>query len=185
MDATTFKGVFIPLHKKLYRMAYRLLEDSSDAEDVVQETYVKLWEKRDELELLRNPESFCVVMVRNLCMDILRSSRSKMDSLDLQNVEKSDSSSIITDFETNESLSIINKIVEKMPEQSKLVFKLRHYDDYSFEEIEAITGLSSVNIRVILSRSRKFIKENYNSFYNRELNYKVENNNEYCLNITL
>jgi RNA polymerase sigma-70 factor (ECF subfamily) len=184
MDANTFKGVFIPLHKKLYRMAYRLLEDASEAEDVVQETYIKLWEKREELELLRNPESFCIVMVRNLCMDILRSARNKIDSLDLQNIEKSDFTTIISDYETNESLGIINKIVEKLPEQSKLVFKLRHYDDYSFEEIEKITGLSSVNIRVILSRSRKFIKDNYNSFYNKELNYNTEIEKEYCLNIT-
>lgn len=168
MDAESFKQRYIPLHKKLYRVAYRLLENASDAEDAVQETYVKLWEKRDELEILRNPESFCIVMIRNLCMDMLRSVRNRMDSYETMFKDKYDESSLIGEIEARESLTIIDQLVNTLPEQQQLVFKLRHSDDCSLEEIEEITGLSAVNIRVILSRGRKAIKEQYNIIYSNE-----------------
>ena len=168
MDAETFKQRYIPLHKKLFRVAFRLLEDSSDAEDAVQETYVKLWEKRNELEILRNPESFCIVMIRNLCMDMLRSARNRTDSFETVFKDKPDETSLIGDIETKESLTIIEQLVRTLPEQQQLVFNLRHRDDCSLEEIEEITGLSAVNIRVILSRGRKNIREQYNLIYCNE-----------------
>lgn len=168
MDSEVFKQRFIPLHKKLFRVAYRLLENTSDAEDAVQETYIKLWEKRDELEVLRNPESFSVVMIKNLCMDMLRSARNRTDSFEVVFKDKADESTFIADYEARESISIIEKIVENLPDQQKMVFRLRHQDDCSLEEIEQITGLSAVNIRVILSRIRKTIKEKYNEQYSNE-----------------
>jgi len=168
MDSEEFKQRFIPIHKKLFRVAYRLLENTSDAEDAVQETYVKLWEKRDELEMLRNPESFCVVMIKNLCMDKLRSVRNRTDSFESIFKDKPDENSFIAEIEARESISIIESIVNTLPGQQKLVFKLRHLDECNLEEIEEITGLSSVNIRVILSRVRKTIREQYNEIYSNE-----------------
>lgn len=170
MNSEEFKQRFIPIHKKLYRVAFRLLENTFDAEDAVQETYVKLWEKRDELEILRNPESFCVVMIKNLCMDMLRSVRNRTDSFETIFKDKPDDNSFIDEIEARESITIVEQLVNTLPDQQKLVFKLRHQDDCSFEEIEEITGLSPVNIRVILSRVRKTIREQYNEIYSNETN---------------
>ena len=72
MDAESFKNLFLPYHRKLYRVAFRLLEDVADAEDVVQEAYLKLWDKRDGLAVISNPEAFCVALVKNMCFDLLR-----------------------------------------------------------------------------------------------------------------
>ena len=49
MDAASFKQQFLPCHAKLYRVAFRLMGNVQDAEDMVQEAYLKLWNKRDEL----------------------------------------------------------------------------------------------------------------------------------------
>lgn len=75
MDAESFKKEFLPYHRKLYRVAYRLLENSADAEDIVQEAYLKLWDKREGLTVISNPEAFSVTLVKNMCFDLLRSGK--------------------------------------------------------------------------------------------------------------
>ena len=72
MDAETFKKVFLPYHQKLYRIAYRIVQDTANAEDIVQETFIKLWNKKDELEQIENTEGFAIIIVRNTCLDYLR-----------------------------------------------------------------------------------------------------------------
>lgn len=165
MDSEEFKIKFLPFHKKMYRIAFRLLENSDEAQDVVQEVFVKLWEKRNEMNSINNAESFCVVMVKNQCMDVLRAARNRSVPFESAYVDNNESQSFMNDFENKEALEIVEGLIEKLPEQQKLIFKLRHNDDCSLEEIEQITGLSAVNVRVILSRVRKTIKEQFNFVY--------------------
>lgn len=73
MDAENFKRKFLPFHPKLFRIAYALVENKADAEDILQDAYFKLWNKRDDLPGIDNPEAFCVTLVKNLCLDFLRS----------------------------------------------------------------------------------------------------------------
>ena len=75
MDAESFKRMFLPCHAKLYGVACRLLENAEDAEDLIQEAYLKLWSKREELTLISNPEAFAVTLVKNMCFDLLRSGK--------------------------------------------------------------------------------------------------------------
>jgi len=168
MDTETFKQLFIPFHQKLYRIAFRFLENSSDAEDVVQETYVKLWEKREELNDLLNPEAYCVVLVRNSCMDRLRSVKNRMDTFDPIHHDKADEQSIVAEIENREELMIVEQIIKNLPERQQKVLNLRHIKECSLDEIEQLTGLSAVNIRVLLSRGRKAIREQFNELYNCE-----------------
>lgn len=165
MDAATFKALYLPFHTKLYRIAFHLLENGDDAEDVVQETYVKLWEKRDELPLMQNPESFCVVMVKNRCMDVMRSKQYQSISFDPVKHERSSPETPLETLENRDSLELVEHLMRSLPAQQQLVMKLRHIDDCSLEEIEQITGLSAVNIRVLLSRARKSIRELFNAQY--------------------
>ena len=79
MDAAEFKQQFLPYHRKLYRTAFRLTENPQEAEDMVQEAYLKLWNKRDELAGVLNTEAYCVTLVKNLCYDALRRSRPDED----------------------------------------------------------------------------------------------------------
>ena len=75
MTAEDFKRRFLPFHPKLYRIAFALVGNSDDAEDILQEAYSKLWMKREELEVVQNPEAFCVTLIKNVCLDYLRSPR--------------------------------------------------------------------------------------------------------------
>jgi len=163
-DAERFKEKYIPYYQKMYRVAYRLLEDMEDAEDMVQEAYIKLWNKRNELEHVENLESYCIVILRNLCMDLLRNkSRFHTQSTDDINipVEAKQEDKI----QNAEEMEYIEKIISRLPEQQQVVFRMRHFEDYSNEEIEKVTGLSAVNTRVLLSRARKKVQEIYNTYH--------------------
>lgn len=95
MDAESFKKEFLPYHRKLYCIAYRLLENAADAEDLVQEAYLKLWDKREGLAIISNPEAFSVTLVKNMCFDLLRSgkytlSRQSVELAEVHNVSQAD-----------------------------------------------------------------------------------------------
>lgn len=163
MDAITFKEKYIPYHQKLYRVAYRLLEDACDAEDLVQEAYIKLWNKRDELMVIDNSEAYCVILLRNLCLDFLRAKKSHLFQ-STENTIITDSNMLSDRIESIDEIKHIESIINLLPEQQRKIIKLRHFDDYSNEEIEQIMGLSSINVRVLMSRARKKIKELFKSY---------------------
>ncbi|MEN9918610.1 MAG: hypothetical protein RL662_1046 [Bacteroidota bacterium] len=167
MDATTFKNTFMPHHQKMYRTAYRLVEDSSDAKDLVQEAYVKLWSKRNELSHVENMEAYCTVILRNLCLDFLRT-KNKYQIQSTEDVIISDNALLTVDLEFEDDINHLNAIIEQLPQQQRDVIRLRHFEEYSNEEIEKLLGLTSVNVRVLLSRARKKIKELFNIQNNYE-----------------
>lgn len=159
MDVERFKRLFLPLHPKLYRIAYSLVEDKSDSEDILQDAYCKLWNKREELEEIQNPEAFCVTLVKNLCLDFLRSPKANRDKETLEVVVIATDSSPEKEMEDKDDICHIQELINQLPENQKQVIRLRGIEDCSFEEIEQITGLSASNIRTLLSRARKFIRE--------------------------
>ncbi|MDL2215210.1 sigma-70 family RNA polymerase sigma factor [Dysgonomonas sp. OttesenSCG-928-M03] len=162
MTTIEFKDKYIPYRQKMYRIAYRLLQDTCDAEDLVQEAYIKLWNKKDELNHIENIESYCVVLLRNLCLDFLRSkNRHHMQST--EDVVIPDTVVLTNEIERDDDLRHIESIITRLPKQQQKIIRLRHFDDYTNEEIEEIMGLTSVNVRVLLSRARKKIKELFNT----------------------
>lgn len=166
MDVESFKRLFLPLHPKLYRIAYALVGNKSDAEDILQDAYYKLWSRRNELADVRNPEAFCVTLVKNLCLDFLRSPRA-----DRQDEDVTEAVTLPADSSPDEKLEMQDKVeqvrhlIDRLPENQRQVLRLRGIEDCSMEEIEQITGLSAANIRVLLSRARKIIREQFKKQY--------------------
>ena len=157
MDAESFKKEFLPYHRKLYRVAYRLLENSADAEDIVQEG----------LTVISNPEAFSVTLVKNMCFDLLRSgkyilSRQTVELSAVQDISQSDN------LEVREGARQVTDIIAHLPEQQQRIINMRDIKGCSYEEIEQVTGLNSTNIRVLLSRARKRIREEFNKWNNYE-----------------
>ena len=159
MDADTFKKVFIPYHQKLYRIAYRIVQDAASAEDIVQDTFIKLWNKRDEMQRIDNTEAFAIIILRNTCLDHLR--KTKNDRYTDYDTDMPETTSLSKQIEVQDEAEKIKYLINKLPDQQRQVMMMKHWDEYSDEEIEQVTGLSAGNIRVILSRARKTIREQY------------------------
>jgi RNA polymerase sigma-70 factor (ECF subfamily) len=160
MDDESFKRQFLPLHPKLYRIAFALLGNAQDAEDILQDAYCKLWDKRKELSMIQNPEAFCVTLVRNRAFDFLRSASCRACVEPTEEFipdEVSPEKKLIE----QEDVMLINQLIDELPENQRQIIRLRGIEGCSSEEIETITGLSALNIRVLLSRARKTIRTKF------------------------
>lgn len=162
MDAERFKQQFLPLHPRLYRVAYALTENSRDAEDILQEAYYKLWSRRNELSHIRNTEAFCLTLVKNLCLDFLRSApRQNRSEAPIESLSPDAGLSPEIQMIEQDEVQLIQRLINRLPDNQRRVLRLQSLEGCSSGEIEAITGLSAANIRVLLSRARKFIREQY------------------------
>jgi RNA polymerase sigma-70 factor (ECF subfamily) len=158
MDLHEFKIKVFPLKNKLYRLASRLLSDPEEAQDIVQETFIKLWNRREKLDEYRSVEALAVVTTRNLCLDRLKAKKYPTERL--ENL-RSDIPEPGTDIKTDltELAEKIKEIIKTLPEQMKTIMQLRDIEGYDFEEIAGILGMNENAIRVNLSRARKKVRE--------------------------
>lgn len=169
MDANDFKRRFLPYHKRLYQVAYRLMRNALDAEDVVQETFLKLWKKREELPPnIENMEAYCITLTKNICFDTLRSSRLQEDNRTPDELNIAGERNLMHDIEVKDEMNQVKRIISTLPKKQQQVIVMRDINDCSIEDIEQATGLSAVNIRVLLSRTRKKIREQFNAIRNYE-----------------
>ncbi|MDR1004687.1 MAG: RNA polymerase sigma factor [Prevotellaceae bacterium] len=162
MNGERFKREYLPLHPKLYRIALALVGSREDAEDLLQETYCKLWDKRDALPQVLNAEAFAVTILKHLCLDRLRAPRSRSgeaitDRLTPVHDHRSPEQTMVE----TDALHFVRQIIEALPEKQKQVIKLRELGDCSMDEIVEITGFTHTNVRTLLSRARRTIKEQY------------------------
>lgn len=162
MTHTEFKKRFLPLQPMLYREAMRVLCDKFEAEDAVQNLYIKLWELKDELNKLLSPEAYCRKILRNICIDRWRVMRASEENVEELQDNIADTSP--PEIEVRETKECVEGFLKTLPQLQSRIMKMR-MNGCGFEEIERITGVSQVNIRVIISRLRKRFRQYYNEFY--------------------
>ena len=159
MTAATFKKIFLPLSANMYRTAYSLLGNPQDAEDAVQEVFIRLWQKRDRVPLDADLETYCQMLVRNLCIDDLRKGRLAEADTSAENVLVVCEQSASAAVEDKEAVEQVEQAIHALPENQQRVVELRLMQDRSLSEIEKETGFSSVNVRTLWSRGRKKLQE--------------------------
>ena len=153
----------------MYAAAWRLTADAQAAEDLVQEAFLKLWMKRDSLNKVTNTEAFCLTIVRNIFFDRYRKNGNKFVERPPEELNIAADSNISERLEQREDATKVMNIIAHLPEQQRLIITLRDIEDRSYDEIAAQTGLQAVNIRVLLSRARKQIREQFNKQTEYEL----------------
>jgi RNA polymerase sigma factor (sigma-70 family) len=158
MKQSEFLNVVMPFKDKLYRLAKRLLVSSEEAEDATQEILMKLWSKKNKIEGYKSVEAFAMTMTKNFCLDRLKSKQANNLKLVHSNYSD-DNSSLQRQVEARDSIDWVQRIMEELPEQQKLVVQLRDVEQYDYEEIEALLDMKPTAIRVALSRARKTIRE--------------------------
>ena len=169
MDANDFKQRFLPYHRKLYRVAFLQLGNAQDAEDMVQEAYLKLWQRRNELPPdIANLEAYCVTLVKHLCYDKMRLVLPAEDERPPEELALAESTNLAYEVELKDEANHVMKLIGQLPEQQKQIMQMRDVEELPYEEIEKATGLTSVNIRVLLSRARKKIREQFLEIMNYE-----------------
>lgn len=144
---------------KLFRFAFRFLENDTDAEDVVQDVFVKLWNMREKMPEIKNKEALAMTMTRNLCLDRIRAKRTVTgkETAIVNNHETASSPEEL--MHRNETVKLVHRIMQDLPENQRTVMHLRDIEGYEYPEIERVTGININNIRVLLSRARKKVRD--------------------------
>jgi RNA polymerase sigma-70 factor (ECF subfamily) len=158
MTKSQFIKEFVPLSDKVFRLAFRYLNNSEMAKDIVQSIYLKLWNKKNELKKFTNKEAYVIRMAKNACLDKIKLTKNTIDVAHYHNP-------VNPDYDNAESAYIVKKIISTLPDLQKRIIELRDIEGFTFEEISEILGLSINNIRPSLSIARKKVREEFKKIY--------------------
>lgn len=158
MTADEFKSRLLPVKNKLFRLAFTLLMNRQEAEDVVQEVYLKMWNMRNDLAKYKSTNALMITITRNQCLDKLKMKKNKAHSL-FEDYNLNQAESLDEQADNSDLVFAVKKLIQLLPEQQKTIIQLRDIEGYEFEEIANITGYDMNYIRVNVSRARKKIKE--------------------------
>jgi RNA polymerase sigma-70 factor (family 1) len=169
MKSSEFKLLVMPYSSRLYRMAYRLMNSREEAEDIVQEVYVKLWGMRNDLEKYDSIEALCVRITRNLCLDQLRRRKVNHDAMKAGRLKKENYPETPSEsLEKKENADLLHTLIAALPEPQRSLVHLRHLEGKEYEEIAEMVNMNVNAIRVSISRARKqmraLVEKQYSSW---------------------
>lgn len=152
-----FTERFLPLYPQLFRVAAAMLGDDSEAADAVQEAMIKIWRGGDKMESMKNPEGYAVAVLRNTAIDILRGRKVTIPINEACNLSSSPD-------DGPDSAEFLLRLIATLPDSQQKVLILSSFNNLTNNEIASVTGFSPGNVRQLLSRGRKKIRELYNRF---------------------
>lgn len=163
MEKQVFKEVWLPLSDSFYRVAYSMLGTEADARDAVQDLYIRLWNARHNLDTVSSPLPYGIRVIRNICIDRIRLRSARGESQDVESVKKNrlqelgiqaGADRVMID---REMLGILGRTMDSLPENQRKVMEMRFFRQLDYDEIVEKTGLSAINVRVLVNRARKTV----------------------------
>ena len=162
MKNISFRNDVLPLKDELYRLALRITLNNAEAEDIVQETMIKVWNKRDSWDTIDSIEAFCLTICRNLALDKNKRMDNKNSSLEDTGRDSPDDSYNSNPEERAEQrdrVKLVRDLINELPEKQKSVMQLRDFEDKSYKEIAEILGISEEQVKINIFRARQAIKQ--------------------------
>ena len=157
MESDQFKSEVLPLREQLFRYAQRLLNDAEEAEDAIQDVFLKLWYMRENLEQYNNLPAFATQVTKNYCLNRLKIIGRTTEHPDLS-IPTQESTPYIQ-LEQKDNVDYVMKIIDHLPTLQQMILRMKHIDGYDVEEIAEIIGSTPEAIRMNLSRARRKVKE--------------------------
>ena len=162
MNIISFRHDVLPLKDLLYRLALRITLNHEEAQDIVQDTMMKVWSKRDELEGIESIEAYCMTICRNLSLDKMKAKSKQNESLDQIHTETLDLG--VNPYEQmmqKDRIDLVRRMVNSLPEKQKSCMQLRDFEGKSYKEIASILNISEDQVKVNIYRARQAIKQKY------------------------
>lgn len=143
----------------VYRFILHNLRDEDKAKDIVQDSFIKLWEKVSEVDY-KKARSYIFTTAYHTMIDAIRREKKMTNFVDIEYSQASNNKEYLGLKE------ILRNAVNRLPEIQRSVVLLRDYEGYSYEEIGEITGLNESQVKVYIYRARLFLKEFIGSLEN-------------------
>ncbi len=166
MDKThekSFLNDVLPLKDTLFRLAWRITLDRAEAEDIVQDTLLKVWRERGKWESLRNPKAFSLAVCRNLALDRRRRATAgpirPIETEDGDSGEAHDAQAKTDEpLLRDERMKLVREAMDRLPETQRTMMALRDFEGLSYQEIATAMKLTETQVKVYLHRARLKIK---------------------------
>lgn len=161
MQEISFRNDILPLKDKLFRLALRITFDRAEAEDIVQETMIRVWNKRNEWTQFGSVEAYCLTVARNLAID--RSELKDAQTVELSpEMEQTDiTSNPYERLASKERMALIHRLIGRLPEKQRTAMQLRDIEGKSYKEIALLLDMTEEQVKVNLFRARQKVKQQF------------------------
>lgn len=160
MKNISFRNDVLPLKGILYRLALRITLNAAEAEDIVQDTLIKVWNRRDSWQELESIEAFSLTICRNLALDRIRKQDNRNLALDDAPAETPDNSkSPYERAALRDRVDMIRGVVDSLPEKQRSCMQLRDFEGKAYKDIAATLGISEEQVKVNIFRARQTVKK--------------------------
>ena len=166
MKKISFQNDVLPLKNKLFRLALRITLNREEAEDVVQDTMIKVWNAHDRWQELDSIEAYSLTIARNLSLDRIKKMDNQNDSLEEQTTERLDETSSTPSERMiqKDKLDIVRNIINELPEKQRSCLQLRDIEGKSYKEIADILSITEDQVKVNIFRARQTVKQRFQQF---------------------
>lgn len=163
MKEISFQNDILQLKNELFRLALRITQNRVEAEDVVQETLIKVWKRRDDWSTIESIEAFCLTICRNLALDKQRHLDNHVQSLDgtIDPTDHSHSANPEEQIVQRDRLRLVRQLIDQLPEKQRSCMQLRDMEGKSYRDIAAIMGISEEQVKVNIFRARQTVRERF------------------------
>lgn len=163
MKTISFRNDVLPLKNELYRLALRITLNPAEAEDVVQDTLIKVWDKRDQWNEIDSIEAFSLVICRNLALD--KNKKKGHDNLSIEeetNIEPvASASNPLEQTLQNDRIEQVRRLINELPEKQRSCIQLRDFEGKSYKEVAEVLGITEEQVKVNIFRARQTIKQRF------------------------
>ena len=159
MKKLSFRDDVLPLKDKIFRLALRITLSRAEAEDIVQDVLIKVWNRRDDLAEVDSIEAYSLTVCRNLSLDRLQ--RKEHDNVNLDDAPPTEADDAPPDLQMirNERIYNIKRLIERLPIPQRAAMQLRDMEGKTYKEISAITGQTEEQVKVNIFRARQYIRK--------------------------
>lgn len=164
MKKISFCTDVLPLKNELFRLALRITLNKDDAEDVVQETMIKVWNRREQWEQIESMEAFCMTICRNLALDHLKRMENQNVSLEDHSTDNIQHATATTPEEQavqRDKVERVRGLMNQLPEKQRTCMQLRDVEGKTYKEIAAVMGITEQQVKINIFRARQTIKQEY------------------------
>lgn len=167
MKNISFQNDVLPLKNKLFRLVLRITLNREEAEDIVQDTLIKVWNNREQWSEIESIEAYCLKIARNLSLDHIKKAGNQNDSLDNTPLEEADNS--FNPYEKviqRDQIDLVKQLIDRLPEKQRSCMQLRDFEGKSYKDIAKILDITEEQVKVNIFRARQAIKSKYKELDN-------------------
>lgn len=151
-----FHTDILPLRDRVFRLALRITLDRHEAEDIAQETFVRVWERREQWSEIENIQAYCLSVCHRLAVDHVR--QRQLHAQKEPEIAEHQRAALMTE-EPDERIDVVHQLINQLPELQRTIMQLRDIEGLRYNEIADVTGLTETQVKVYLHRARTRIKE--------------------------